>query len=524
MKRLFSGLVLGGFLAVAAPARAQDCNVPAPDVVTTISLPGVPHEAIPTQDGCTIFVSLSSGQSTQGHIGVFSSAGGRITLLRDVVVPTKFGPTGMTLSHDGKLLAAADYTGVLLLDVARLMAGDGKPIIEATDDPGKKAVASSNKVVISPDDKLVFVSDESSTTVTVYDLARLKGGDTKATGQITVGEYPIGLVFSPDGSKLYSISEEAQPGLTPVTCPQESGANGPATAQGLLTVVDVARAATDPAGSVLAKVAGGCDPVRLALSKDGGRIFVTDRSADSVSVFDAAKLVTDSGHAWIGAAKVGKAPVGVAVAGKYVVTSDSNRLVPSGRTHEWLSVIDPAALKVVGHVPAGQFPRDMEVTADGRTLLVINANSNSLELVDMARLTPAYFARVKPSKDADDAQQARTQAALEARIESRQAAPGAEAALRHIMESFVNGKPDYDAMGSDRANIMRVQGDRMAARFQKFGALQSIAFKYTGSNGVDEFDVIFEHARTAWGIELAPDGKAVILGLDDVKMAQAGVP
>jgi DNA-binding beta-propeller fold protein YncE len=188
----------------------------------------------------------------------------------------------------------------------------------------------------------------------------------------------------------------AQAGGAPVTCAGEGGSGG-ITPQGLLTLVEVARAARDPASSVLAKVPGGCDPVRVALSKDGARAFVTARGANSLLVFDTTKLVADSDHALIATLIAGKSPVGVAVVGPNVVIANSNRFALAGRKGEWLSVIDPVTFKVIGAVAAGLFPRELYVTADGKTLLVTNFSSNSLELVDLARLTPVYFAQQKPS-------------------------------------------------------------------------------------------------------------------------------
>ncbi len=115
-------------------------------------------------------------------------------------------------------------------------------------------------------------------------------------------------------------------------------------------------------------------------------------------VFDTTRLVADSGHALIATVVAGKSPVGVAVAGDNVVTADSNRFSQAGRTGEWLSVIHPATSEVIGNIAVGLFPRELCVTADGRTLLVTNFSSNSLALIDLARLTPAYFAQQKPAK------------------------------------------------------------------------------------------------------------------------------
>jgi len=511
----FQAITFPVVLMVSSPAQAQTCNAPATDIVSTVSLPGAPFAAIPTNDGCTIFVSMNSQQdrTTPGHIAVLSRAGGKVILAHDIPIPSQGAVGGMALSHDGKFLAVSNGSGVLLLDADRLVAGDGKPVANATDphEAGPQGQAGSIYVAISPDDKVLFVSDEGTASVTVYDLAKLRGGDTNLIGRISVGIAPVGLVFSPDGRRLYTTSEIAQPGSMPATCPGEGGSGG-TTPQGLLTVVDVARAARDPAGAVLAKVPSGCDPVRVALSKDGSRAFVTARGADSLMVFDTAKLVTDADHASIATVIAGKSPVGVAVAGQNVVTADSNRFAQAGRKGEWLSVIDPATSKLIGNVPAGLFPRELYVTADGETLLVTNFSSNSLGLVDLARLTPAYFAQQKPIKDADDAEQAKADAARQARIAAKQPSPGTEAALRKFIASMQAKTPIYDELTPNLATAVRATAETAEKRIEDWGSLQSVTFLTVTPQNADVYEVDFEHQKSRWIIAIAPDGKIGPLG------------
>jgi DNA-binding beta-propeller fold protein YncE len=246
----------------------------------------------------------------------------------------------------------------------------------------------------------------------------------------------------------------------------------------------------------------------VALSKDGSRAFVTARGADSLMVFDTAKLVTDSGHALMGSAIAGKSPVGVAVAGQYVVTANSNRFAQAGRKGEWLSVIDPVTFKVIGNVAAGLFPRELYVTDDGKTLLVTNFNSNSLGLVDLAGLTPAYFVQQKLVKDADDAQQTSAQAALAQRVKNQTPDPAREAPLRRFIEAVVKGSPAFEIMSTGLANAVRQQQAATEPMFQKAGALKSITFKSVGPGGMDIYTVTFEHANQEWRIgPLDPDGK-----------------
>ena len=57
-----------------------------------------------------------------------------------------------------------------------------------------------------------------------------------------------------------------------------------------------------------------------------------------------------------------------------------------GNTPEYLSVLDIAKMgrgePAIGKIGAGMFPREMCVSADGKTLFVTNFASNSLEIID----------------------------------------------------------------------------------------------------------------------------------------------
>jgi DNA-binding beta-propeller fold protein YncE len=391
-----------GLVCLCTVAAAQTCNQPAAAIATFTALPGAPFAALASADGCVIFISLSSRNPRDpGHIGVLQRNYGIVTLARDLAI-SGGAPSGMSLSHDGKVLAVSNQAGVALFDTARLQAGDATPLVTARDQAAGAGNAGSVYTAISSDDKLLFVSDENAAAITVYDLPKLRAGNTAAIGRIPVDIAPVGLVFSPDGRRLYTTSELLPPGSAPATCPAEGGRGG-LTPQGVLSVVDVVKAAQDPAASILAKVPGGCDPVRVTLSADGTRAFVTARGQNSLLIFDTAKLVTDADHALITSVATGRSPVGVTLAAGNVFVADSNRFARPGRKGEWLTVIDPGSARVIGAVPAGLFPRELKVTADGRTLMVTNFSSGSLELIDLRRLTEVYFAEQQGLKNADDA-------------------------------------------------------------------------------------------------------------------------
>src|SRR5215469_9804337 len=112
---LKTGLLVAWF-ALAASAQTGGCNQPAAAPFFNVDLPGHPFAVVPSRDGCTLYVSLTNGEQAPG-IAVLKRAAGRVELSR--VVPLDSAPTGLALTHDGKLLIAAARNDVVFLDVAK---------------------------------------------------------------------------------------------------------------------------------------------------------------------------------------------------------------------------------------------------------------------------------------------------------------------------------------------------------------------------------------------------------------------
>ena len=356
--------------ACAAQAQTQDCAKPPAQPVMQVPLPDHPFSAIPSRDGCTIFVSLMGQPS---HLLVLSRSNGAVTVSHDITAAEGI-LTGMRLSPDGKLLAAANQVGITLFDTAKLIAGDANAEIGHLDDGIR---AGSIYTVFSADGRLVLASDERSQGLTVHALG---AGADKVLGRVPTGDAPVGLALSPDGKWLYSTSEGGIGG-EPV-CAPEAG-NGPRHPAGRLMVIDMAKVASNPATAVAADAPAGCSPVRVALSADGARAYVTARGDDAVLVFDTRKLRAGA-PALIAKRAVTTSPVGIAVAGGRIFVANSGRFGNQEQSISVLDQVDPA--KPAWAIPAGKFPRELMVTPDGNTLLVTNFASNSLELVDLTRL------------------------------------------------------------------------------------------------------------------------------------------
>jgi YVTN family beta-propeller protein len=363
--------------------------------VVTIALPGHPFGVVSSRDANWVFVALmggggnGNGQSANG-VGVLQQVAGQFELKR--VIPLQAGLAGLVLTHDGKILIGAGGGSVVLLDTGRMTSGVGDPVIGTFSDGADSTIY----VNVTADDKILFVSDEGSRTITVIDLGRVRssGFDARAAiGKIPVGEAPIALTLSPDGRWLYTTSEGALPNWGWPSTEKPEGRldpNQPYTLEppGAVLVVNVARARVDPAHSVVARVPAGGSPVRMTISSDGRRIYVTARGSNAVLVFDTDKLITDSAHARLATVTVGSSPVPLALIqdGKTLVVGNSNRFGADAAKPQTLSVLDVAKMghgsATVGTIAAGAFPREMCVSADGRILFVSNFGSNSLEVID----------------------------------------------------------------------------------------------------------------------------------------------
>jgi len=349
--------------------------------VQEIALAGQPFAAIASKDGCTVFASYKEGGSggvavlKHGSDGWFKASD---TSLSDV-------PFGMALTGDGAILIAAAGDGATFLDAARLMAGSGDAKLGHIDDGGRDAIY----VGVTPDDRLLFVSDERSQSISVIDLAkaRASGFSSDAViGKISAGTAPVGLAFSADGRTLFATAETIPWPERSKVCQPESARQRGEHYEGALLEIDVEKARSDPAHAVVGGVPAGCNPVRVALSPKGDRAYVTARDSNALLVFDTGMSKPSNAGALIATVRVGTSPVGVAAAGNKVIVTNSDRFGSGKSERQTLTVVAADRIGVdadptLGSVEVGAFPRNLSVTADGKTLLVANATSRSVMLI-----------------------------------------------------------------------------------------------------------------------------------------------
>jgi DNA-binding beta-propeller fold protein YncE len=347
--------------AIGAGAR-----LPAREVTTTaLSQPQV-YAVIAAPESSWAFASLRtavdvlrlSGQKRPDLLGRFTAP--RPPLGHGQVPLGTPAALGEAITPNGKWLLVADYGwGADVVSVAAAERGSADPVIGQLS--ASAGLAGATEVAVSPDSRYAFISLQRGQKIVVYNLpSAIADGFGKAgyVGSIPTGPDPVGLAISPDGRWLYAVSEGSQ-----------------AVGSGTLSVISMAKAETDPAAAVVARVAAGCDPVRVITSANGSVVWVTARASDAVLAFSASRLPTDPVHSLLADVRVGEAPVGMALVrhGTLLVVGDSNRFDVPGRSSN-LAVINIAKalagqLALIGYLPVGRFPRDMTLAPDGQLLI-----------------------------------------------------------------------------------------------------------------------------------------------------------
>ena len=178
----------------------------------------------------------------------------------------------------------------------------------------------------------LYVSNEDDGTVTVLDTDR-----SAAIATIEVGKRPRGLDLSPDGARLYvplSGLPKCPPPIPDEECarlPRDRAADG-------IAVIDTRALAR------IAVFTGVSDPERVAVSRDGRRLYVSEEDAGRLAVMDSVH-----GHV-LATVPVGAEPEGVRVSpnGRWVlVTSEEDNTV---------TIIDSRSNSVQGRPPPPTAP------------------------------------------------------------------------------------------------------------------------------------------------------------------------
>jgi DNA-binding beta-propeller fold protein YncE len=342
---------------------------------TTVAMGGAPSGVASDPGKPWSFVAETDTASTTslpraGSVAVVSDSAPLPPRQVRIIGASSQPVNGAVVTRDGKYLLVASQSGAIVIDARRAEAGAGRAVLgelAVTDQLALGAI----EVAATSDDRYVFVSEEYSNAIAVFDLRAALRDHFRASAlvdTITLGQAVVGLALSPDATRLYATSEA-----------------------GSLSVISVARATLGSADPVLANVTAGCAPVRVAVSGDGKTVWVTARGSNALLGFSTRELTTHPSLALRADVRVGEAPVGLALInhGQQIVVADSNRFDASG-AQSGITIINARAAinhqpAITGEIPTGLFARDVSLSSNG-ILLVSDYGSDQITAVPATSL------------------------------------------------------------------------------------------------------------------------------------------
>ena len=253
------------------------------------------HSAIEltiTRDDKYAFVSQEDGSSQTGERGTIEvfellkpTANGTISgryvgylVLGDLVV-------GTALSYDGRILYATSETapnsttqGTLsVIDVEKLKTNPSKALITNVD-----AGCGPVRVIVSRDDKTVWVTARESNSLLAFDASKLIADPNAALrAAVQVGTSPVGLRFvGSNESRIVTADSNRFAGLDPAVF--DDAKTG-------LSVVDVS-AAVSGEEAVMGQVSTGSFPREMAVSPNGKTLLVSVYGSKEVQAVDVSTL------------------------------------------------------------------------------------------------------------------------------------------------------------------------------------------------------------------------------------------
>ncbi|WP_295557781.1 YncE family protein [uncultured Hyphomicrobium sp.] len=224
-------------------------------------------------------------------------------------IPVQGSPFGIAAAKDGRLYVG-DWNGA---HVSVLDAAGGVP--EHRIEVGRAPA----HVLLSPDERLLFVANRESDSVSV-----IRTADLTVAATIHVGRAPFAMALSPDAARLYIGNVQ----------------------DGTVSVVDTGALA------VAETLASGAMPYGAAVTPDGTRLLITNQQASTVAVLGK----TDPAATRI---KVGGYPEGIAI------NSLGTRAYVANWFSDDVSVLDLGNLSEIRRIKCPAGPRGVAVWNGG---------------------------------------------------------------------------------------------------------------------------------------------------------------
>ena len=306
---------------------------------------------------------------------------------------------GLALSPDGRYayVTNAANQGLQVIDLRPEPEPDGDAEAEITETVGRDGEAPlpitiqrlaglsvGHGLAVSADGATVYVSGGGREVVRAFDVG--VDGLLTLDREITVFGYADGMALAPDGQSLYVVSptasllikvkltddstEEVKVGNYPydvVVTPDGETAYVSNWAGGSVYAVDTGTMA------VTDRIEVDKNPEGMVLVEGGDYLIVTNSDADNLSIVETASNTvtqtieldpnpdTANLKAWTpNAAAVHPAP-------------DAHRAYVASADRNAIEVIDTDEWRILGQVPTAMYPVRVELTSDGKDVVVVNA-------------------------------------------------------------------------------------------------------------------------------------------------------
>lgn len=278
------------------------------EVVKTIPSDHNPHEVAVTADGKKTYVTCSLGNT----IDVIDNE--RFEIIKRIKDPDFDFPHGVGITKEGFLYVAATYSNMVFkIDTLTDTIVHRFPTFEEH----------SHMISFTPDEKVLYVPNIGSNTITVVDPA-----EDKIATTIPVGNGPEGVAVHPNGASLYVANQH----------------------DNNLYVLNL------PSHELAFKRKIGACPIRIVFSPDGKYALIPNRESDDLSVILTEQQINGQTRPW----EIKRIPVGKWPGGTVFNTDGSLAFVANNKTND-ISIIDMKCLKEIGRIDVGIHPDGMTI-------------------------------------------------------------------------------------------------------------------------------------------------------------------
>ena len=276
-----------------------------------------------------------------------------------------------TLLIADKAAGALLYFDTASLEVTRAVPVGGNP----------------HEVVVTRDGRYAITSNSRSNTISIVDLSKGKEVDRLASARF---QYPHGMALHPNGLWLYLTNEQTRHVFT-IDLEKRQIVDELSTGMGgshmVVLTADGARAyiANRESGTVslwktasqksIAHAEAGSGAEGIALSHDERWLLVANRNDNNLHLFS-----TTAGLSLEAEIAVGEGPVRVAV------SPDDRRAFVTHRASAQVYVIDLATRKVTAKIAVGEGPGGMAFDGAGGRLFVANTSAGTVSVLDLETL------------------------------------------------------------------------------------------------------------------------------------------